>query len=371
MKKLFLFTVLILLFSVIFNSCKDDEPTKSEENNPPTYEDEGIIGSTGGKVQVTDSNSPIKGSFVEIPEDALESATTITVNEVSETMYFEEDSTGIFVEFGPNNTQFKEPVTIGIPYNDATNRGNLKVYYFDENETVWKSLPTVGIDTQNKIIKAETNHFSIFTAEDSNVEFDIELYKTTNNRIAASVNLLTGLNQIPTGLITYAATGAGNIEQLIKQQPFNVNSAYKVILKKNVSFWFDPEIETKFIIYEINSTDGVSTYRIRVRDLNNNTIFTSPDYQSYSVVEDYYSGKPCLFLFDTELESDAEYYIETELYFTDENLMYGGLWGNHGYYVTNYDESKKLSEMDNAHDRDGDGIVNDYDIGTSPTVNIT
>ncbi|MDD5750676.1 MAG: hypothetical protein PHU56_03450 [Candidatus Pacebacteria bacterium] len=59
---------------------------------------------------------------------------------------------------------FTQPITIKIPYTDeqiqGINEDDLKIYVFNEQTNQWDALPTT-IDRQNKILTAQTSHFSL------------------------------------------------------------------------------------------------------------------------------------------------------------------------------------------------------------------
>ena len=123
---------------------------------PPTCEQSAsVLAEAGGKIQISDEDSPIYGTSVEIPMGALKEDATISIETVHQPPPFDGDSTGIFVSLEPSGIQFDEPVKIGIPYDKSIlseDPNELNVYYFDEGSSVKASLqsPQTQRTHQNK-----------------------------------------------------------------------------------------------------------------------------------------------------------------------------------------------------------------------------
>lgn len=122
----------------------------------------------GGTVEVTDGDSPIAGSSVVIPPDALGQATSVFVAESAP--YFPEDGAlpaGPAVEFGPSGTKFAEgtPATVTIPFdaNDFPGGTQSLVVYVKDADGEVVAVPgpyTFGAGT----VTFTTSHFSTFLA---------------------------------------------------------------------------------------------------------------------------------------------------------------------------------------------------------------
>lgn len=341
---------------------------------PPTYEQTGTVGKDGGKVQITSDSSTIRGVYVSVPKDALDKNVTISISRHTDTMYFEEDTVRLAVSFEPSGTVFKTPVEIGLPWPpNSTDAEGLEAFYFDQNASVWKKLPTLGVDLSKKLLIAQTIHFTVFTVAKTNVKFNIQMFKNCG-KISASVQLVNKLSQLPTDLATYLGTGAINIAQLIEINPFQVIAWYKVYLREKKDFWFDQDLESKVIQWGIWSYDG-NTYEVRSVELDGPVLLTTSNkFLNMDGVGEYFSAKPILFTFEHTPEAGKEYYVEVLLYFVDRfGWIYasGGFWGTQGYFVSSSDSAKKFSDMPEASDKDCDNIINQYDPNQPPTVTIT
>ncbi len=367
--------IIQIVLIIFLSACSNPKPTQTDEDKS-IFEQSGTIGETGGTIQVTDTENPLYGCSVEIPEGALTSQRIISIDTVKHSYYFEGDSTANFVSFEPSGTVFEKPVNITLSYKTETDINNLNVYYFDEEKLLWKMLPLVKRDAVNKTITAQTNHFTVFVVEDCNVRFDVTTFQYDAQKICAQVKLINPLYYMETDLLTFLETGAINIKELIIKQPFDVKAWFEVVLKEKRDFWTDPEIESKIISYGIYSYDG-SSYEVRAKDGDGNVLLeTNKKYLNIDQVEKYYSAEPILFQFNSQIDYGKEYYVEVLLYYVDSwnwILGSGGIWGTQGYFVSSYDDAKKFALMDHAPDKDKDGIIDMYDeiTGEAPVVEIT
>lgn len=138
------------------------------------YEAQAIIGPEGGVVEVTDPESPIYGTKVEIPQSALKEDTriTITVVEIPNELPGETLSAGQCIDFGPEDVIFYDPVIISLPYEDEDNDGLVDGTTISENEVVvrrfdelldeWIGIDVINRDEELNIIQASVNHFSSY-----------------------------------------------------------------------------------------------------------------------------------------------------------------------------------------------------------------
>ena len=149
----------------------------------------------GGVVEVTDPESIICGTSVEIPQDALQQDITITINVVEPPLPLPDDlqEIGTVVAFGPDGLKFNGPVMISLPIKNYPTGENesVGIAYFNKESSSWELLPPLGYDTEvNKVIFL-TDHFSSYlpvklTLEDLSVytSFSIEtdsMTYTNNN----------------------------------------------------------------------------------------------------------------------------------------------------------------------------------------------
>lgn len=146
------------------------------------FEAEGVIGSEGGVIEVIDTDSPIYGAKIEIPEGALEEQKVITIAKTTKNAPAPKSfNAGEYINFGPNETNFNEYVTCTIPYKDYDNDGildgtdiletNLSVYTYTRTSKSWDKVPVINQDLSNNLLVFKTNHFSQYVAspyKDSN-----------------------------------------------------------------------------------------------------------------------------------------------------------------------------------------------------------
>lgn len=130
------------------------------------------IGTAGGTVQVDNPTSPIQGTKIDIPADALATDTLITVKQTTldRTLPPEATIAGNVVYFGPSGTTFDKDVVVTMKYNDADNDGfidgtnipedNVQPVYYDEEMGKWLYLRKISQDKVNKTITFATSHFS-------------------------------------------------------------------------------------------------------------------------------------------------------------------------------------------------------------------
>ena len=158
--------VFSLLIPVITISC--DAPQE------PEAEAWAVIGPEGGVVEVTDPESSIYGTRIEIPPGALTEETTISVNETTFDLFVSDKceltsvSRAILIE--PDNTVLSKNCTITLPYSDADDDGFidgtnlseefLSVFFaLSHSEEAYLANDYV-IDTDANVIHISTNHFS-------------------------------------------------------------------------------------------------------------------------------------------------------------------------------------------------------------------
>jgi len=135
-----------------------------------------VIGSAGGKVEITDPASPIYRAGAYIQPDILSEDTSISVSwsENRESWSRETIAAGEVIRFDPDGIRFDEPVRLFLPYKDDDSDGivdgteidedNVRAMFFNTESGMWKDVPVSALNTEENIISVETNHFSHYTA---------------------------------------------------------------------------------------------------------------------------------------------------------------------------------------------------------------
>jgi Leucine-rich repeat (LRR) protein len=165
-----IFTVLIifsLLGTAVTISCGTTQETEAEAS--------ALIGPEGGVVEVTDSESPLYGTRVEIPADALADEATVSVYQTTFDLSVPDKcelaSVTPAVLIDSDSVFLSKNCTITLPYSDSDDDGfidgtdfaerNLMVYFSltDADEEAYPTYDYV-IDTNANVIHITTSHFS-------------------------------------------------------------------------------------------------------------------------------------------------------------------------------------------------------------------
>jgi len=99
-----------------------------------------------------------------IPAGALDGPKTITVKELSAS---QPELLSSLYEFGPNGTQFDQPVQISIkvPLGNVTDLEQLAMVWWNETTSEWIPIPAV-VDTKTGIVSGQVDHFTKFAVID-------------------------------------------------------------------------------------------------------------------------------------------------------------------------------------------------------------
>ena len=133
---------------------------------------QGVVGSAGGSVGVTDPNSEIASAGIIVPSGALGQSTVVTVGQVTNAPPFPlgTGAIGSAIHFGPEGLSFAYAVTLKLPYTDAqlqaagvTDPNDLDVYTFNTTTNEWQIVQErIDVDEVNKLILVDVYHFSIY-----------------------------------------------------------------------------------------------------------------------------------------------------------------------------------------------------------------
>jgi len=102
-----------------------------------------ISAARGGSIGVTSAeHARLAGTRIEIPAAALARDTTITIDPAAANLVdADTDVAGPTVEFGPDGTQFAQPVRITLPYEGAADEDLFRVFVTESNGTTRVLLP--------------------------------------------------------------------------------------------------------------------------------------------------------------------------------------------------------------------------------------
>ncbi|SHI50181.1 ZU5 domain-containing protein [Dethiosulfatibacter aminovorans DSM 17477] len=135
-----------------------------------------------------------------VPEDALEEDLEITVEELDGNESPERFAVRIgssVYDFGPDGTQFDEPVTISItvPIDENTDLESLKPAWFDEETGRWITIPCV-IDLETGMVVFAIDHFTKFAVIETEARVEFADVDDTMAWARDAVEILAGAGVI-------------------------------------------------------------------------------------------------------------------------------------------------------------------------------
>ncbi len=353
----------------------------------PVYTNgEGVVGALGGTVRIDDESSPLFGAYVIIPEGALENDTFIKI-ELNEDIEFSLDPSLKLIEFKPDGLEFLLDVEIGIPYSETfEDISNLTLINYILDPETLTEMPKVQINSDLKIMSANTNHFSYYTVWDREVFANINPIKV-DGKIGAKI-MIGGDSDFGYGL--------EGIRTLLNHDYVNSNQcildeshgdAYSVfrlsLFEKKIIGW--RHVEGASIGFGVKRQFNALADRYEVFIYNlgesealliaNNLIDDA--YGAQSSVSSWMSGAPILFWFNEFTPDPNKEYVVGASWV----LSYGNAFAtfNHSrqYDFFDTDDRFELAELDDFNgsvyndyldttyldyvDQDGDGVFNIYD----------
>lgn len=128
----------------------------------------------GGSIVITEAESIYSNGFtLSIPPGAVEEETVITVGDVTDDFPPIPNGlrpVGLPISLQPHGLTFQRAVTVKIPYSNkmlayagVTSPEDLLLKTYDLSTNEWTDVPIVQVDTQNSVIVAKIDHFSLFS----------------------------------------------------------------------------------------------------------------------------------------------------------------------------------------------------------------
>lgn len=129
-----------------------------------------VAANTETVVRAESGNTALAGTEVSIPQAALDAPANISMINVELPPSFTNGSQPArAVEFGPSGIQFKQPVTIKVPYGQAdldmagvNDPSKLRLYYYNLKTLGWEAVDSSYVDRANGCVRAEVSHFSMY-----------------------------------------------------------------------------------------------------------------------------------------------------------------------------------------------------------------
>jgi len=153
----------------------------------------GVIGPEGGTIEINDSESPIYGAKIEIPQGAIPEDIDIVIfiepnpPDITEE-YFQPNIPVINFTTSSGIYSFSKPINITIPINEfILNEPKIPaVAYFNEESDEWEIVHSY-LNFDDKTLTFTTDHFSLYTI--INIVMNPEIYYRLTNEYKATKNL--------------------------------------------------------------------------------------------------------------------------------------------------------------------------------------
>jgi pimeloyl-ACP methyl ester carboxylesterase len=126
----------------------------------------------GGVVEVTDPDSELYRTKIDIPREALSELIVLTINKITSDHELPKETVvaGPVIDFGPSGIAFAEKITITMPYHDNNDDGYIDgtdvpeeyvcTLSYDERMSRWLYLKKLSQDKINNTVTFADKHFS-------------------------------------------------------------------------------------------------------------------------------------------------------------------------------------------------------------------
>ena len=364
-------TITSIFFLIILTTCKKEHELNPSMDYMIYNNGEGLIGNGGGKITFNDKNSLLDGASISIPGGALSAQILISIssdNSVHPTC----DSLANIIKLEPDGLKFSKPVELKIPVFGIKNP---RLYYFLPDSDAIEQVYLSEIDLNNKFIKANIDHFSLYLTTDNNYgKFDATLYNTTSG-LKAKIqfgrlnNNLLSLRGISIKNFYAITSFIFDAREMIDKGAANWGTAPETIhahltAQLKEGRWLTAKT-LKTIELEVRRM-GKSTDELSIRVYQNKPedkiIFDSKVVDSQTR-EDFFSGKALVFNFGIAPESNKEYYLSLTWYLAEDPLIERKLTSKYTLDTyNNYDAWTLSSLVSTDPDKDNNFIEDSYDM---------
>ena len=156
--------IAVLPISLNITCTKNDNSNPTEPSDSENKENSEIIDESGGIIEITDPQSPIYGTKLDIPAGALSKETKISVTPSSEEIFVPPSTFSVSsfnIQFEPSGIKFNKLVTVEYPINHTTaGIDSVFIGLYDSEKGTWDFPCIIGKDVENKKLIFLTSHFS-------------------------------------------------------------------------------------------------------------------------------------------------------------------------------------------------------------------
>jgi len=357
--KLFRILILVCVF-FSFLSCSKET---TSNNDIPTYEETGVIDEGGGIVHITDEQNILNGTYVNIPEGALENSVEITISQIEDFTFI--DTMAIVVDFAPSGTQFTDLVEIGIPCPEGINPETLQIYTYNEDKQYWETIPIYDYNPETNIAITKITHFSWYVVGEFGSFYNIELYKVDSNRLAMYIQSPI-LQDIGVNAATTIATGRFNMQEIFEYVSIHQFYAWHKIYITEDTWFFPEEYQFEWHYYGGDEPTGFS-FKPTIVKMDDGEIYRHSNWvnNNDNLVQDFFRGEAYVFISDP-LPTNEDLRLELVHYYSSSSdPAYSDDFIHR--YTENYGFTIKdislndLSQLPTSIDYNQNGITNTFD----------